>query len=225
MTKSVLVEKEESAQKAKSSRSKKGSAHVSGYMKRLLARRQHAALKNNVIFGLTIGWVFTLTGAFKTWILLESGFAPALFSLGVLFLATTLVAPGLMVHPHRVMKAIATFVGTGLFKAVLMLIYFATILPAGYLYQKKNHHVPFYSWTNEKPARIEGWADKAASDENGKSTEYSLPGWLQPLSVVIYFARNSQLLFLPCLIVLLMLGLIGIFVQSSALAPFIYTLF
>ena len=194
-------------------------------MKRLHLRREQAALKNNVIFGLTLGWVFTLMGAFKTWILLEGPTAMAIFAVGVTFLGTTLVAPGLMVYPHRVMKAIATFVGTNLFKAVLTVIYFATILPAGLIYQKKHNHVPFYSWSDRKPVVIEGWADKVASDENGKSSEYILPGWLQPLSVVIYFARNSQLLFLPCLIVLLMLALVGIFVQSSALAPFIYTLF
>ena len=223
MTKSAVVEKAQLA--FKPNKSARGSAHVSSYMKRLQMRKERAALKNNIIFGLTIGWVLTLMGAFKTFVLLEGGVSQLLLVAGLAFLATTLVAPGLMIYPHRVMKGIATFVGTNLFKAVLTVVYFITILPAGFVYQKKNNHEPFYSWTNEKPTRIEGWADKVASDENGKSTEYSLPGWLQPLSVVIYFARNSQLLFLPCLIVLLMLGLIGVFVQSSALAPFIYTLF
>lgn len=225
MTKSLLAPKDTLPQRSTASRSANGSAHQSGYMKRLQARRDHAALKNNVIFGLTIGWVLTLMGAFKTFILLEGGLAPVLFSAGLLFLTTVLIAPSLMVYPHGVMKAIATFIGTNLFKAVLAVIYFVTILPAGLLYQTKNNHVPFYSWAEKCPCSIEGWADKVASDERGKATEYSLQGWLQPLSVVIYFARNSQMLFLPCLIVLLMLGMIGIFVQSSALAPFIYTLF
>ena len=225
MTKGALIERDKAAQAANLGRSVKGSAHVTGYMKRLNLRREQAALKNNVIFGLTIGWVFTLMGAFKSFILLEGGVAPVLFTVGLLFLCTTLIKPGLMIYPHRVMKGIATFVGTNLFKAVLTVIYFVTILPAGLIYQKKNNHEPFYSWTGNNAPAIEGWTDKVASDENGKASEYSMPGWLQPLSVVVYFARHSQLLFLPCLIVLLMLGLIGIFVQSSALAPFIYTLF
>lgn len=229
LTKGALIERERERDRANRGsaigRSVKGSAHVSGYIKRLNLRREQAALKNNVIFGLTIGWVFALMGAFKTWILLEGGVAPLLFALGLAFLSTTLIAPGLMVYPHRVMKAIATFVGTNLFKAVLTVIYFVTIFPAGLIYQKKNNHEPFYSWSDGKPPAIEGWTDKVASDENGKTSEYLLPGWLQPLSVVIYFARHSQLLFLPCLIILLMLGLVGVFVQSSALAPFIYTLF
>ncbi|HIN66909.1 MAG TPA: hypothetical protein EYM95_19895 [Candidatus Obscuribacterales bacterium] len=223
MTKTAVIEKAQVA--FKPDRQARGSAHMSSYMKRLHLRREREALKNNIIFGLTFGWVLTLMGAFKTFILLEGGVSQLLLVAGLAFLATTLVAPGLMIYPHRVMKGIATFVGTNLFKAILTVVYFLTILPAGLVYQKKNNHEPFYSWSLGKPARIEGWTDKVASDENGKATEYSLPGWLQPLSVVIYFARNSQLLFLPCLVVLLMLGLIGVFVQSSALAPFIYTLF
>ncbi len=225
MTNGALIVRDTARQTSTVGRFVKGSAHVSGYMKRLNLRRERAALKNNVIFGLTFGWVFTLMGAFKTWILLEGGVAPLLFAVGLAFLGATLIAPGLMIYPHRVMKAIATFVGTNLFKAVLTVIYFVTILPAGLIYQKKNNHEPFYSWGDKGPPAIEGWTDKEASDENGKTSQYSMPGWLQPLSVVIYFARHSQLLFLPCLIILLMLGLVGIFVQSSALAPFIYTLF
>ncbi len=223
MTKTALAERNEVA--FRPNRNARGSGHVSSYMKRLNVRRERAALKNNVIFGLTIGWVLTLMGAFKTYILLESGVSQLMLVAGVAFLGTTLVAPGLMIYPHKVMKGIATFVGTNLFKGILCVVYFLTILPAGLIYQKKNNHEPFYSWAAGNAPKIEGWTEKIASDENGKSSEYSLPGWLQPLSVVIYFARNSQLLFLPCLIVLLMLGLIGVFVQSSALAPFIYTLF
>jgi hypothetical protein len=206
-------------------RSARGSAHVSGYMRRLHLRREKAALKNNVIFGLTFGWVFTLMGLFKSWILLEGAVAGAILAVGLAFLAATLVAPGLMVYPQRVMKAIATFVGTNLFKGILCIVYFLTILPAGLVYQKQNKHVPFYSWTDGKAPAIEGWTVKESSDEHGSAGQYKLPGWLQPLQVVAYFATHSQLLFLPCLIILLMLGMIGIFVQSSALAPFIYTLF
>jgi len=208
-----------------SARSARGSAHVTGYMKRLQARKERAALKSDIIFGLTFGWVLTLMGAFKSWILLEGTPAVAILCAGLAFLATTLAAPSLMVYPQRVMKAIATFVGTNLFKGILCVIYFLTILPAGLVYQKQNNHVPFYSWQDRNAPAIEGWTTKESSDEHGSAAQYKMPGWLQPFQVVAYFFNHSQLLFLPCLIVLLMLGMIGIFVQSSALAPFIYTLF
>ncbi|MCC7527884.1 MAG: hypothetical protein IT342_05140 [Candidatus Melainabacteria bacterium] len=224
MTKGALKEKTALAL-SKVDRQARGSSHANDYMRRLQLRRERAALKNNVIFGLTFGWVLTLMGTFKTWILLEGAPAMLLLAAGLAFLTTTLAAPSLMIYPHRVMKAIATFVGTNLFKGILIVVYFVTILPAGLIYQKKNSHEPFYSWSVDKPLCIEGWTDKETSDESGRTSQYVLPLWLSPLQVLVYFARHSQLLFLPCLIVLLMLGLIGIFVQSSALAPFIYTLF
>lgn len=205
--------------------SRKGSVGTSAYMKRLQARRDYQELKTNVIFGLTFGWVLTLVGAFKTWILLEGNPSSVIFSMGLTFFAITLCAPNQMAYPRNVMKSIATVIGTNLFKAILSVVYFLTILPAGLIYQKKNNHEPFYSWTDVKPARIEGWTTKESSDERDDKSTYNLPGWLQPLQVVLYFVTHSQLLFLPCLLLLLMLGLIGVFVQSSALAPFIYTLF
>ena len=137
-------------------RSARGSAHVSGYMKRLQIRREKAALKNNVIFGLTFGWVLTLMGTFKSWILLEGIIANAILAAGLVFLTATLIAPAVMIYPQRVMKAIATFVGTNLFKGILCVVYFLTILPAGLIYQKQNNHVPFYSWKDGKAPAIEG---------------------------------------------------------------------
>lgn len=203
----------------------RGSVRTSDYVKRLQIRQEYQLLKTHVIFGLTMGWMLTLTGAFRTYILMEGGPSTVILALGVAFLVITLIAPNQMAYPQNLLKTIAEFVGTYLFKGVLSLVYFLTILPAGLIYQKKNGGVPFYAWTDEKPATIEGWADKISSDEKTKSAGSDLPSWLQPLQVVSYFILHSEMIFLPCLILLLLLGLIGIFVQSSALAPFIYTLF
>jgi hypothetical protein len=41
----------------------------------------------------------------------------------------------------------------------------------------------------------------------------------------LFLAQNKKLWLLPIIVVLLLLGLLLIFAQSSALAPFIYTLF
>jgi hypothetical protein len=47
----------------------------------------------------------------------------------------------------------------------------------------------------------------------------------QPFFVVGYFVRNGHFMLLPVLVFLLVAGLVLYFVKSSALAPFIYTLF
>jgi hypothetical protein len=43
--------------------------------------------------------------------------------------------------------------------------------------------------------------------------------------VWLFFGQNKKWWLLPIVLMLLMLGLLLIFAQSSALAPFIYTLF
>lgn len=194
----------------------------------MAARKEHQVLKTNIIFGLVIGWVFTLTGTFKTFFLLEGGVAPVMLGAGLLSLCVTLIAPNLMAYPQSFMKKIATVVGTALFKAILTLVYFAAVLPAGFIYQKAKKGEPFYSWEAKAPASIEGWISKestASGSSSGSRAQRGGPLFLQPLQVFSYFIYHSEWIFLPCLVLLLVLGLVGIFVQSTALAPFIYTLF
>jgi hypothetical protein len=45
------------------------------------------------------------------------------------------------------------------------------------------------------------------------------------LDILTFFARQGHYLFLPTLVVLIALGMVLFFVKTSALAPFIYTLF
>lgn len=199
------------------------------YLRRLYHRREYQELKTNIIFGLTIGWVFTLTGTFKTFFLLEGGIAPVMLGAGLTSLAVTLIAPHLMAYPQSFMKKIATVVGTALFKAILTAVYFAAVLPAGLTYQRFKGQDPFYYWDSTPPATIEGWVNKDStasvlSSQPGRKAAGGL-AILQPLQVFSYFIYHSEWIFLPCLIILLVLGLVGIFVQSTALAPFIYTLF
>lgn len=51
-------------------------------------------------------------------------------------------------------------------------------------------------------------------------------GWRSDLSMIWEFLRARKLLWLsPLLLLLLLLGLVVVAFQGSALAPFIYTLF
>jgi hypothetical protein len=45
------------------------------------------------------------------------------------------------------------------------------------------------------------------------------------VNVLQFFARRGHYVFLPTLLILLALSVVLFFVKSSALAPFIYTLF
>ena len=82
------------------------------------------------------------------------------------------------------------------------------------------------TWDKAQPAGgLEGWHPKEVAFEVqvGRRGKPSLARRF--LTVLQFFARRGHYIFLPTLIVLLALGVVLFFVKSSALAPFIYTLF
>ena len=205
----------------------RGSVGQSSYMIALQSRIAHETLKGDVIFGLVLGWVFTLVGAFKTFVLLEGGLSVAMLSVGIVALSTAVAAPFLLAYPKNLIHKIVSPLATLLFKGILSIVYVLTVLPVGLAQQKIVGRDPFYFWTDECPAQIEGWVAKDSSDErsSGHKSHGALAAIIQPIEVVGYFLSRGQWIILPCLLLLLILGLVAVFVQSSAVAPFIYTLF
>jgi len=88
---------------------------------------------------------------------------------------------------------------------------------------------PIYRWSGEVPKNIEGWIEKEAATRQDSFVprEQIRRGFMlrHPFSVLGFFVSRGQMFFVPVLIFLLILGLVLFFVQSSSLAPFIYTLF
>ena len=86
---------------------------------------------------------------------------------------------------------------------------------------------PFYAWTGEAPAVTQGWVPKSVVDDRrSASSEAAMRPLSSQLFVVIgYFLRNGHFVLVPVVVFLLLAGLVLFFVKSSALAPFIYTLF
>ena len=199
------------------------------YLQNMERRKFDEALKANLMFGLMLGWVLTLMGAFKYFIMLEEGWRIGL-ALGLVLLACSLFIPQLLETPQKLIQKVGGFVATQLFRVLLAVLYFVAILPVGLIYQATKGKDPFYSWEPGKaPAKIEGWASKHCTDE-GASVEVTGKGhkqnaFLQPLQVLGYFASHGELLFMPSLLLFLVLGVLGVFAQSSGLAPLIYTLF
>ncbi len=201
----------------------------SRYLQNLEKRKFDEALKANLLFGLMLGWVFTLMGSFKYFILLEEGWGLGIIA-GLTLLAFALVAPQLLEYPQELMKKVGGFVATQLFRVLLAVLYFVAILPVGLLFQATKGRDPFYAWeSGQTPAKIEGWCAKKSTDEgnlvaiSGKAGKQN--AFLQPLQVLGYFASHGEILFMPSLVLFLVIGVLGVFAQSTGLAPLIYTLF
>lgn len=88
------------------------------YLQKLAKRKFDESLKTNLIFGLTLGWVLTLMGAFKYYIQLEQGWILGM-SVGLLLLLTALVVPQLLEKPQELIKKVGGFVATQLFRVFL----------------------------------------------------------------------------------------------------------
>jgi len=79
----------------------------------------------------------------------------------------------------------------------------------------------------EPPRELQGWIGKETIVIDADLSRTGLRRYLllQPIVVLGFFIRRGHILLVPVVILLMILGLILFFVQTSALAPFIYTLF
>lgn len=196
------------------------------YLQDLAKRKFDESLKTSLIFGLTLGWVLTLMGAFRCYILLEQNWIIGMV-VGIVLLLVSLVVPQALEKPQEIIKEVGGFVATQAFRVLLAFIYFVAIMPVGLIYQATKGSAPFYSWTGTAPENTEGWIAKQCTDE-GKSVEGQTRkqnAFLQPIQVLGYFVSHGELIFMPCLVLFLVLGVLGVFAQSTGLAPLIYTLF
>ena len=197
------------------------------YVRRLKERQEQKALKSAIITGLFLGWLLIMVGALRYYFLVEGDFWLGVFWLGVLLLIIATAAPSLITYPQNLLKRVGGWVGNSLLTLLLGLVYVGAVMPLGFLARTLKGRDPFYIWVEKAPAKMEGWVPKVSSDERKTASvaRGALARFLEPMQVLGYFVRNGQLVFIPCLVVLLVLGLISIFAQTSALAPMIYTLF
>ena len=147
-----------------------------------------------------------------------------LMVLGWLHLLLAVVLPQALYWPERAWSLLAQWQGKLVMAVLLTIVYFGLIWPARWL--RRGADPGFWSWEGERPSIGSAWRPLDGSEPESELVHHrqrSLPVLLA--GVVAFFFRRGHFVLLPILILLLVLGLVLFFVQSSALAPFIYTLF
>src|SRR5439155_11612711 len=107
----------------------------SGYLHDLASRRESIAIRRHIVYGLAMGWVLTLVPGF-IYFCVPSRFDrlwSALMVLGAIHLAAAMIVPQALYWPERGWTKIARFQGWIIMTALLTVIYFALIWPAGWL--------------------------------------------------------------------------------------------
>jgi hypothetical protein len=200
---------------------------VSGYLDRLAARREHRALERQIVFGMGFGWGLLILGVVK-YFLVVGAWDPlwqVLGAIGVVLLAISIVAPALIAPIERAWMGVAQHIGKLVFSAILVVVYFLVFFPVGAMIRWRRGSTPFYAWEQRLDEKPEGWAPKVSTVIGGDPRRATRPMIFQLVSVLAYFGKNGSYIYLPALTVLLALGLLLFFAQTSSLAPFIYTLF
>ena len=202
---------------------------AASYLGRLRERTAWLALKRQIVLGLVGGWLLLLIGGFRYYYALHAT-KPASIALlaagGVLF-GMGLLWPQGLAPVERGVRAGTGWIGKTILMAFLSLTYFVVITPVGFVWRATRGTHPFYTWKTVPPSGMEGWVPKSVVDDaRDASAEAGVRRLAtQPFFVIGYFVRNGHFMLLPVVVFLLIAGLVLYFVKSSALAPFIYTLF
>ena len=203
----------------------------SPYLRRLAERRETDEIRQLTSFGLTVGWLLTILGGFCWFCVISQidWFWRGLMITGLVLIVLGTVLPQLLYWPHRLWMGLAHLQGRLVMTVLLTLVYFLLISPLGW-WERKRHggSHPFHSWDKAPPGLITGWEQLPELSPDlvvSKQKVFRSRSLLSMLSeTLVFFAERGHYLLLPVLLFLLFLGLVLFFVQTSALAPFIYTI-
>jgi hypothetical protein len=197
------------------------------YLERRESRLAFHALKREIIFGMVISTMLLGIGAWRYYVVIDA--TDALWGpiavLGALGLLLAVVFPSFWRGPEKALSFVLRKVGGVLFTVLLTVIYAGLVSPVGWALRRIKGADPIYAWEGASPAGMEGWHPKEVLFEAnvGRRGKPSLARRF--VNVLQFFVRRGHFVFLPTLVILLALGMVLFFVKSSALAPFIYTLF
>lgn len=198
----------------------------SGYLRDLALRREALAIRRQIVYGLAMGWVLMLVPGFVYFCVPShvDRLWSALMAVGAIHLAAAVILPQALYWPERVWSKIARWQGWLVMTVLLSIIYFVLIWPVGMFSRRRTRG--FISWETHPSDLESAWQPMELIESDADSTTdgyRSLP--LLLASVIGFFFRRGDYLLVLIVILLVVLGLVLYFVQSSALAPFIYTLF
>lgn len=198
----------------------------------LLRRQRRAAsqeLTQMLVLGYGIGFLALGVGSYKYAISPDAWDAlwkPVAY-FGLVAVIATLFIPFVWYWPERALRAFGNRVGGLLMNGLLAIVYFAIVWPFGWLLRATRGADPIYRWQIRPPEGMEGWHVKElpADVRTGAGGVGPPRGRLGLWAVLRFFVRGGHYALIPGILVLVSIGIVLFFLQTSVIAPFIYTLF
>ncbi|WP_300709831.1 DUF5989 family protein [uncultured Desulfovibrio sp.] len=187
-------------------------------------RLQLDDMRRSAAFGQILGTAAGLYGWFGYTIgtAHSDAFYLTFCALGVLILLAGIACPLCLARPAAIFQNVMGKFGHLIFSALLAVIYIVLLTPLARL-TRSSLRFPAARWQGEA-AQGFGWQRRSTAPR--MTDDSSGHGLLATVARVLrHFARHGQWFLLPLLVLLLTLGVLLFFAQTSVIAPFIYTLF
>jgi len=200
------------------------------FLERRALRAASRELTQMLVLGYALGLAALGLGLYKFYIAQDAldDFWMVVAWLGAGAVLATLLAPFIWRGPERLLRRLGNWLGGKIMAAILALVYYAFFWPVGALLRATQGSHPIYAWESTADADMEGWRDKVLPADLACVQSASGRRGLRRLglfNVLVFFARRGHFFLIPALLVLVSIGIALFFLQTSALAPFIYTLF
>lgn len=199
---------------------------TNNYLSNLKERRLEKEVKDCAAFGIILGGILFIINGWFYWFTPkgDNPILPYLMAISALMFICGVIIPQILYYPQKLLTSVGNFIFLIFFKILLLATYILIILPSSLIYKRKNTS-PFYSWKDTMNIQVGEWTEKVFNYSNEKCYKYSNTKIFQYLNVVKFFIDKKQWVLIPILIALLIFGLIFTFIQSSLIAPLIYTIF
>lgn len=173
--------------------------------------------KDNYIFGLFFGFILLLLNIY---IFLSTPDIKILncvnlifMILGCIFILVATIYPNALDLVHKSLNKLFSIIGNLIFNLLLTILYFILVFPIGLIIKSKEK--------KEMPKKTTNFVDY----KNNNKLASNKKGFYNIFLIFKLFNNERYALMIPLIIVLIIIGFLLVFVQSSVIAPFIYTLF
>ncbi len=201
------------------------------YLEKHNQKKRKQALKNYSCLFIVLGGIFIFLGSWNYYLSLSRFdiLWQAMISAGILLAPLAVVCPAILEAPYKAFSLLTQRVGSLIFALLISIIYFVVISPFGALIRHRKSVTTFYDW-NGKDVDSNNiiWRDKPLQEQK---FDIKLSGQkkrnfnLTLFYVLAFFLNKRHWLIIPSIVILMVIGIVFFFIQSSALAPLIYTLF
>ncbi len=194
---------------------------IDGYIKEVNKRKSRQEKKEIYIFGYGFGTITVLVFMAK-YLLNNKNLSWDKYYIGgivvgVIILLCTIVYPESLKRVKNIVGKIINGVVYIVYVTLLVVIYCLCIFPIGVIMQMRNNKKNKYEQINSTFVEKEKSGNKGVKTNKNRIYQIS--------SIIQYFMRKEYIIILPTLVLIIIIGIVFAFLQSSIVAPFIYTLF